>query len=98
MSGGAIIIRRQSQAIRRFRDAGAMSPERARTFDEVGAPRSWIHNTLINRGVLVPVEEGSDRFWLNDEATHRFLRARARRIVIIFIIVAAVVVGAMAIW
>jgi len=48
MSGGAIIIRRQSQAIRRFRDAGAMSPERARRFDEVVSERVVLNRYRSN--------------------------------------------------
>lgn len=84
MSGGAVIVRRQNQYLRTFRDVGAVSPATARTLEELDIPRSWVFRRMAARGVFVRVDEGR---WFMDEAAaeQRFLEARRTRILIFFV-------------
>ena len=76
MSAAAVIILRRKRFIRRFREAGATTPERAIPFGEVGMRRSWIFNQMLSRGVFL--EAGPDRYYMDERAADGFLLAQRR--------------------
>lgn len=90
MSAAAVIMRRQKQIVRRFRDADATIARRARTLDELGMRSHWIFRHMAKKGVFVPV--GSDRWYLDQIALEEF-EARQWRRFLIFIGVFAIAFG-----
>ena len=77
MSAAAVIILRRKRFVRRFRELGAISPDRAVNFDEVGLRRSWIFDQMVDGGVFVPA--GDNRFYMKVEAAEDFLARQRRR-------------------
>ncbi|HNU50225.1 MAG TPA: hypothetical protein PKJ98_04825 [Verrucomicrobiota bacterium] len=92
MSAAAVIILRRKKFVRRFKELGATSPERAVPFAEVGMRRSWVFDRMISRGVFVAT--GDDRFYVNEEAADAFLAAQRRRVRVVggMLLVAFVIV------
>lgn len=80
MSAATTIIRRRKQLVRRFADAGALSPDKAIPFAKVGMRRSWIFEQMVSRGVFVAV--GDDRYYMNEPAAKEFLEAQRRRVLV----------------
>lgn len=76
MSAAAVIIRRRKQFIRKFRERGAVSADRAIPFGEIGMRRSWIFDRLAARGVFIQV--GQDRYYLDERMADAFLAAQRR--------------------
>jgi uncharacterized membrane-anchored protein len=81
VSAAAFIILRRKRLIRRFREQGATSPDRAIAFVDVGLRRSWVFEQMVARGVLVPV--GDERYYLNEQAAGEFLDAQRRRALVV---------------
>ena len=77
VSAAAVIIHRRKRFIRRFRELGAISPDRAIPFAEAGLRRSWIFDQMVSRGVFVTV--GPEHFYMNEEAAAAFLVAQRKR-------------------
>jgi hypothetical protein len=77
VSAAAGIIVRRKRLIRRFREQGASSPDRALPFADVGVRRSWVFDSMVSRGVFLPV--GEDRYYMNEQATGESLHAQRRR-------------------
>ncbi len=90
MSAAAVIILRRKRFIRRFREQGATSPDRAIPFADVGMRRSWIFEQMVSRGVFVSV--GNERYYLNDQAAEEFLDAQRQRALLIAAIMLVVFV------
>jgi hypothetical protein len=88
MSAAAVIIRRRKRFIRRFRGAGATSPDRAIPFAQVNTRRSWVFDRLVSHGVIV--EAGPDRYYLDENAAEVFMRRRRRRALLITGVILAV--------
>ncbi len=91
MSGGEIIIR-QNRAIRAFKSAGAISPTRGKSLEELGIRRTFAINRLFAKGVIKPARlpeaaqpTETPTYYLDNDATLRFLRARRTRITIFMI-------------
>ena len=80
VSAAAVIILRRKKFIRRFREAGATSPDRAISFADVGMRRSWVFAQMVSRGVFV--DAGGDRYWMNEQAAEAFLAAQRKRVLI----------------
>lgn len=80
MSAAAIIMRRQKQIIRRFRDAGATSPRTARSLDELGMRSHWIFRHMARKGVFVLIPP--NRWYMSLEALAGFERRQWRRFTI----------------
>lgn len=60
--------------MRRFHDAGAVSPATAATLDEVGIRDSMVFRYLRSRGVIV--DAGGGRFYLDPDAERKFRQRR----------------------
>lgn len=78
MSAAAVIILRRKRLIRRFRELGATSPDRAIAIADVGLRPSWIFDQMVARGVFVRTGDG--RFHMNEPAATAFLQAQRRRV------------------
>lgn len=89
MSAGAIIAARQNKYIRRFQEAGATAPDRARALDEVGCRDSLVFRGLTARGVFVAGPDG--RYHLDPAAAEAFM-ARRRAVVLTAVAIAVAVV------
>lgn len=63
--------------IRRFREAGATSPDRAIPFSKVRGRRSWIFDQMVSLGVFV--EADGNRYYMNENAADAFLTAQRQR-------------------
>jgi len=81
MSAAAVIVRRRKRLIRRFREAGATGPDHTIPFGEVDMRRSWVFDHMVSHGVFV--EEGPDRYYLDEGAAEAFMRSRRRRALVI---------------
>lgn len=81
VSAAAVIILRRKRFIRRFRELGATSPDRAVAFTDLGLRRSWIFRQMVSRGVFMPA--GEDRYYVNERAAGEFLDAQRRRALMI---------------
>lgn len=77
MSAAAIIMYRQQQIVRRFRDAGVTGPEAARSLDELGIPSHWIFRYMARKGVFVAIHPS--RWYLDLVALREFERRQRRR-------------------
>jgi hypothetical protein len=74
MSGGAVVVRRQNQLIRAFRQAGAVSLDTARSLDELGLRESWVFRRMAARGVFIHTDGG--RWSVSEPAADAFVRRR----------------------
>ena len=83
-----LIARKRKRIIRAFRESGAIGPDTAKSFGEVGLSRSLLVHSLKLRHILVDV--GGDRFYL-DTAREREV-ARARKLTVAAIVVVVVIV------
>lgn len=73
----AVILMKQRRLCRRFFEAGALTPQTARSMDELGIRPHWIFRRLVQKGVFVAASQ--DRWYLNAVALGHF-EARQRRI------------------
>jgi len=73
----ATIVRRQNRVMRAFREAGAVSPAKTATLAALGCRESWATRRLIDRGVLVPCDNGA--YYLDEEAAGRFVAWRRKK-------------------
>jgi hypothetical protein len=60
MSAAAVIAMRRRRFVRRFREQGATSADRAIPFASVGMRRSWVFDQMVSQAVFVLA--GEDRF------------------------------------
>ena len=74
MSAAAVIVARQNNLIRRFREAGATAPNFARSPKDLGCRNSWIFRRLVTRGVFVETKPG--RYYVDEVAAENFVRVR----------------------
>lgn len=81
---------RRNRIMRCFAKAGAVSPERAETLEQLGITNGHIVRRMVKGGVLK--ETTDNRFWLDQAADAAFQR-RARKAVAIAIGCALLVVG-----
>ena len=74
----AIILARERRMVGRLRTAGAISPEQARTLEELGLSKGVILHRLRDRAVIR--EAGPDRYYLDEPSWEAVRRARRRAI------------------
>jgi hypothetical protein len=87
-AAAAAVAIRERRMVEAFQIAGATSPDRARTADEVGVdPGSLGWRRLHNRAVIRESSPGSGRYYLDQEVWIAVRRTRMR-ILVIFLIVA----------
>ncbi len=84
----AIISKRRRRVIRAFAEAGATSPETAKTPEELKLHGSLIVQAQQLRGVLVEVEGG--RYYL-DEDRERVVASLRRRLVLLLLLAAVII-------
>jgi hypothetical protein len=92
MSSEGYIIIKQNQYMRKFRQAGATDPARARTLDELGIRPSGIFRKMEARDVFragrIP-----ETYYMDEPAAEEFVAARRRRafyMLILMLVLAAV--------
>ena len=95
MSAGAVIIIRQNQLIRAFREADAMDAENAVTLASLGKSETWIFRRMCDAGVFVAVGDG--RYYLSAEGAETFIVRRWRRISVSIGVFLALLLALMAI-
>jgi len=92
MSNGAYIIVKQNQYMRKFREAGATSPDAARTLAELNIQRTGIFRKLEGKEVFkAGPRPGS--FYMDEGAAMDFVEGRRRRVfymMLLLLVVAAV--------
>jgi hypothetical protein len=90
MSAG-FIIAKQNQYLRRFQEAGAVSPETARSLEQVGCRDSRMFQRLVRREVIRQAATG--KYYLDVEAAQVFRKARRERALnaLLIVLVLAVV-------
>ena len=81
MNPAPIILRRQGQIVRRFREAEVTSPRAARALDELGIQSSWLFRRMARKGIFVAVSP--DRWYLDLEVLAEFERRRRRWFLIV---------------
>lgn len=88
-----LVLPQQNRLMRRFRQAGAITPPSARPPQDVGCRNSWIFRRLVARGVFIEAKPG--RYYINEVAADEFVRLRRARMLeefAIALVLAALVV------
>jgi hypothetical protein len=79
MSSEAYVIIKQNQYMRKFREAGATDPARARTLGELGLRPDRIFRRMAERDVF-RAGRGPETYYLDESAAEEFVDARRRRV------------------
>jgi hypothetical protein len=90
ISPAPMIIAKTRRIIRRFEEADATSPRKARTIDELGLYHGLIFKRLLKQGVII--EASPRRYYLSRENTIEYERVRQTRIKIMLVIMAVIVI------
>lgn len=80
----AVILARERRMVNRLRAAGAVTPEQARTLEELGISRGVIFRRLRERAVVR--QAGQDRFYLDEPSWEAVRRGRRRAIHVLGVI------------
>lgn len=91
-AAAAVILRKEHDVVASFRGAGATTPDRARSPEELGLDRHLVFHRLVTRAVLREATAG--RYYL-DEPSWTALRTIRRRLIMVFLVVlfAAILIG-----
>ena len=92
MSSEAYVIIKQNEYMRKFRRAGALDAESARTLAELKIRRDRIFRKLEDKSVFRP-GRSPETFYMDENAAEEFVAARRRRtfyLMLLVIIVAAI--------
>lgn len=92
MSSEAAVIIKQNAYMRKFRQAGATDPARAKPLAELGIKPSLIFRKMQNKDVFRP-GRAPETFYMDANAAEEFVDARRRRtfyMMLLVLIVAAV--------
>lgn len=74
----AVLLARERRMVSRLRTAGAVTPEQARTLDELGITKGVILRRLRERAVIRTA--GPDRYYLDEPSWEAVRRSRRRAI------------------
>ncbi len=90
-AAAAVILRKERDIVNSYRGAGAVTPDRAMSPDQLDVPRRMAFERLVQRAVLR--DTGNGRYYL-DEPSWEALRGIRRRmaLVIVILVVGATVV------
>lgn len=80
----AVILARERRMVNRLRTAGAVTPQQARTLDELGITKGVILRRLRERAVIR--QAGPDRFYLDEPSWEAVRRSRRRAIHVLGVI------------
>ncbi len=89
-----VFILQRRAIVKRFREAGAVSPSSARALSDVGVKPGLVFSRLAKAGVFVRGE--SDRYWLDAAAWKRLGDREGRYTLLFTVAILAVVVVALA--
>ena len=87
MNAGSMIFAKQNQAMRRFREAGAFSPESAETLDILKLSETRVFRVLLAQGVFRETDQHA--FWIDSQGVRAFAARRRNRLMLVLLIVAA---------
>ena len=88
--GSGYIIAKQNQYLRRFQEAGAISPDTAMSLEQVGCRDSRMFQRLVRREVIRQTAPG--QYYLDVAAAKAFRQARRQRALTALVIVLAIAV------
>ena len=80
----AIVLAKERRMVGRLRTAGAVSPEQARTLEELGVSKGVILRRLRERAVIR--KAGADRYYLDEPSWEAVRRGRRRAIHVLGVI------------
>jgi hypothetical protein len=86
----AFIIAKQNQYLRRFQEAGAVSPDNAKSLEQVGCRDSRMFQRMVRREVIRQAAPG--KYYLDVEAAQAFRLARRERALNALLIVLVIAV------
>ncbi len=92
MSSEAYVIIKQNEYMRKFRQAGAVDPARAKPLAELGIKPGRIFEKMRDKDVFRP-GRSPETFYMDEGSAEEFVEARRRRtfyMLLLIIIVAAV--------
>ncbi len=92
MSSEAYIVIKQNEYMRKFRQAGATDPARAKPLAELGVKPSGIFQKMRDKDVFRP-GRAPETFYMDASAAEEFIEARRRRtfyMLLLILIVAAI--------
>ena len=84
-SVAAVIIAKQNQYLKRFQEAGAVSPESAVDLTQVGCRDSRLFRKLVSRGIFKPASQG--KYYIDIDAANEFRENRLQRALIALLII-----------
>jgi len=93
ISPAPMIIAKARKIIRRFEDADATSPRKARTLEELNLRNGLIIRRLLRKEVIV--EASPQRYYLNREHLLNYENSRKIRRNAVLVIIAVIVIFAM---
>ena len=91
-SGAAAIVARQNKYIRRFQEAGAVSPETAVDLEQIGCRESFVFRRLVERSVFLATPQG--KYYIDINAAEAFRKSRRERALTALVIVVALAAAA----
>lgn len=92
-NGAAYVIIKQNEYMRKFRNAGATDPMRAKSLADLGIKPSRIFRKMEDKAIFLP-GRAPGTYYIDPNAAEDFIEARRRRalyMLLLVIIVAAVV-------
>jgi hypothetical protein len=90
-AAAAAMRRKEQEVIDDFRAAGAISPETAQSYSDVGFTQSRAINRLRNRAVIREAEPG--KFYLDEEVWAAVRRTRRRLLTVLIAILVVMLAG-----
>jgi hypothetical protein len=87
-SVAAAIVARQNKAIRRFKEAGAVSPETAVELDQIGLRDSRVFRRMVDRDVFKTTVQG--KYYMDVDAAEEYRKRRRERALTALLIVLAI--------
>ncbi|MCE5229578.1 hypothetical protein LLG95_08285 [bacterium] len=88
MSAAAVISMRIRRNIRRFREAGALSPDQAISLEQAGVRDFWLFRRMLAYGVYI--EQSPGRYWMDEQMAEEYRHERRMRALFITAILAIV--------
>lgn len=92
MSNGASIIIKQNEYMKKFRNAGATDPMRAKPLAELGIRPSRIFRRMEDKAIFLP-GRAPETYFMDTNAAEEFIESRRRRAfyLMLLVLVAAMV-------
>lgn len=89
-TGAEVVIVKQKRMMRRFTESGAVSPQTAKTLEELDCRDSFLFRRMAAAGVFRRTEEG--KYYLDERAAAEFRGRQKTRILIAMLIALLLVV------